>query len=107
MRPGGAGMQFAQNFELGQYLSASSGLALLVTLGCLLARSRSAVGLLVLIAVAGLWPMALTGHAAGTLNHDDAVNLQFFHLAGIASVAYCNNPFLAISSRNTLVTGRW
>lgn len=75
---------FAQNFELGQYLSASSGLALLVTLGCLLARSRSAVGLLVLIAVAGLWPMALTGHAAGTLNHDDAVNLQFFHLAGIA-----------------------
>ena len=28
--------------------------------------------------------MALTGHAAGTLNHDDAVNLQFFHLVGIS-----------------------
>ena len=31
-----------------------------------------------------LWPMALTGHAAGTLDHDDAVNLQLFHLVGIS-----------------------
>lgn len=73
---------FAQNFELGRYLFASSAIAALVALGCTVAGRQGAVGLLVLLALAGLWPMALTGHAAGTLNHDDAVNLQAFHLLG-------------------------
>lgn len=85
-RPGFAteALFFAQNYELGQYLLWGSGLAAAVALGCIVLTSYPLVGLLAAVSVAALWPMALTGHAAGTLNHDDAVNLQLFHLVAVS-----------------------
>ena len=75
---------FAQNFQLGQYLAATTVFAAAVSVGCLFARRIGFVAVLTLVALAALWPMALTGHAAGTLNHDNAVDLQALHLVGLA-----------------------
>lgn len=75
---------FALNFELGQYALWGAGFGAMVALGCAMSSRITGVGLTTVIAVVGLWPMALTGHAAGTLDHDEAVNLQLFHLLGIA-----------------------
>jgi cytochrome c oxidase assembly factor CtaG/putative copper export protein len=75
---------FAFGFELGQYGVWAAALAALVATGSAIATRMGGVGLTTVLAVAALWPIALTGHAAGTLNHDDAVNLQFFHLLGIS-----------------------
>lgn len=74
---------FATSFELGQYLLWGAVLAAAVTLTCSLARTAPMLGLAAVLAIAGLWPMALTGHAAGTLKHVDAVNLQLYHLLGL------------------------
>lgn len=74
---------FATNYELGYYLLWGAVLAAAVALTCSMASSAPVLGLAALIAIAGLWPMALTGHAAGTLRHVDAVNLQMFHLVGL------------------------
>ncbi|GAW56478.1 cytochrome c oxidase assembly protein [Nocardioides sp. PD653] len=75
---------FAENFELGRYLTISSAIAAFVSVGCLIARRTVSMGLLAVVALLGLWPMALTGHAAGTLEHDNAVNLQAMHLLGVS-----------------------
>jgi putative copper resistance protein D len=75
---------FAFGFELGQYGLWGAGLAALVATGCALSSSVGGLGLTTLVALVALWPMALTGHAAGSLSHDDAVNLQYFHLVGIS-----------------------
>lgn len=74
---------FVTDFDLGRSLLASSTLAAVVSLGSLFARRISTVGVLALVAVAALWPLALTGHAAGALNHDIAVNAQAGHLLGV------------------------
>lgn len=74
---------FATSYELGQYLLWGAVLAAAVALTCALTSSASTLGLAAALSIAGLWPMALTGHAAGTLQHVDAVNLQMFHLLGL------------------------
>jgi len=74
---------FATSYELGQYLLWGAVLAAAVAATCALASSVAFLGVAALLSLAGLWPMALTGHAAGTLQHIDAVNLQMFHLVGI------------------------
>ncbi|WP_284536908.1 cytochrome c oxidase assembly protein [Nocardioides sp. T2.26MG-1] len=75
---------FGRSFELGRYLVVSSSMGAVVAVGALVVRRINGVGILAALAVAGLWPMALTGHAAGSLNHDDAVNLQAMHLIGVS-----------------------
>jgi cytochrome c oxidase assembly factor CtaG/putative copper export protein len=75
---------FAFEFELGRYGLWGAALATLVATGCALATRIGGVGMTAVLALAALWPMALTGHAAGSLNHDEAVNLQLFHLVGIS-----------------------
>ncbi|WP_167289009.1 cytochrome c oxidase assembly protein [Nocardioides seonyuensis] len=75
---------FFVRFELGRYALWGAGFAALVALGCAMSSRMGGVGVTTVIAVVGLWPIALTGHAAGILNHDEAVNLQMFHLLGIA-----------------------
>lgn len=74
---------FARSYELGQYLLWGAGLAAVVAAGCALASRTAALGALAALALVALWPMALTGHATGALNHDEVVNLQMFHLVGI------------------------
>ncbi|MGH3352012.1 MAG: cytochrome c oxidase assembly protein [Nocardioides sp.] len=74
--------RFATGFELGQYLALSSLLAAAVAVGAAVGRTTTACGILLVIAVLALWPLALTGHAAGSLNHGLAVESQALHLAG-------------------------
>jgi cytochrome c oxidase assembly factor CtaG/putative copper export protein len=75
---------FAQNFDLGRYLLASAFVGGAIAVGGALVRTLGGVALLAVIALAGLWPMALTGHAVGVFDHNTAVDLQAWHLAGIA-----------------------
>ncbi len=75
---------FGTDFELGRYALWGAGIAALVALSGALSSRPSGLGLTTVLAMVGLWPIALTGHAAGTLDHDAAVNLQMFHLLGIA-----------------------
>lgn len=75
---------FARSFEVGRYLAATAVIAALVLIGCLRARRTTSAGLLAVLAVLGLWPMALAGHAADSLNHEDTVNLQAMHLLGVS-----------------------
>ena len=75
---------FAQSYELGQYLLWGAGLAAAVAVGCALLRRAGGLGLMTALSLVALWPTALTGHAAGTLNHDEAVNLQMAHLVAVA-----------------------
>jgi cytochrome c oxidase assembly factor CtaG/putative copper export protein len=60
----------------------SVGLALVVATGAALARSRAATVALALVSVVALLPLALAGHAAGSADHDTAVNSLGAHLVG-------------------------
>ncbi|MDP3891218.1 cytochrome c oxidase assembly protein [Nocardioides sp.] len=75
---------FATSFELGRYLLAGSAAAALISVACVLARTATAAIVPLALSIAGLWTISLTGHAAGTLNHNDAVDLQFLHLVAIS-----------------------
>ena len=74
---------FVTDFDLGRSLLVSGSLAGAVAVGSLFARRTTTLGILALAALAGLWPLALTGHAAGAVNHDIAVNAQAAHLIGV------------------------
>jgi cytochrome c oxidase assembly factor CtaG/putative copper export protein len=74
---------FTWRYPLGQYLLWGAALATVVSAGAHLLRSTSGLGLLSVTALAALWPAALSGHAAGTLDHDDAVTFQAMHLLGL------------------------
>ena len=93
---------FGTDFELGRYLLAGAGLASLVAMGGLLVRTATGIGVLVLISLAGLWSMSLTGHAAGTLLHDIAVDLQFLHLVAVS--AWVGGLLALVMSRRALGT---
>lgn len=58
--------------------------ALVVAVGATVATSRAAMGWLTLAALGGLSVLALTGHAAGSTSHDEAVNALAAHLVGMA-----------------------
>lgn len=75
---------FAVGFELGRYGLWGAGLAAVVALSCVVTSRAGGVAITAVLALVALWPMALSAHAAGTLSHDDAVNLQYFHLVGIS-----------------------
>lgn len=75
---------FGTDFELGRYLLSGAAIATLVAMGGVLFRTSTGIGVLVALSGAGLWTMSLTGHAAGTLFHDVAVDLQFLHLLAVS-----------------------
>ena len=75
---------FITQIQLGQYLALNLIAAALLTLLSLTITRLSWVAGLVLLAVAGLVPLALTGHAAGTANHSMAVNSMGLHLVGVS-----------------------
>ncbi|WP_446666816.1 cytochrome c oxidase assembly protein [Flexivirga sp. B27] len=58
--------------------------ALGVAVVCLAGASRGVQAFLFFVAVAAMWPLALVGHAAGSDDHDAAVNSLAFHLLGVA-----------------------
>ena len=75
---------YARELEPGRYFVLSAALAGLAAALSLAARTMTAVGLAAALAVAGLWPMALSGHAVGTTSHTDAVNLQALHWVALS-----------------------
>jgi cytochrome c oxidase assembly factor CtaG/putative copper export protein len=76
-------LEFAWTLETTRVLLISAGIALVVALGALLARERSAMAWLAVGAVAAVVVLALTGHSAGSASHESAVNGLAVHLLGV------------------------
>lgn len=74
---------FATEIAQGSYLGWNILLAGIATFIALATRTVTGLGVAAVLALAALWAIALTGHAATDGNHDLAVNLQFLHLVGI------------------------
>lgn len=74
---------FATQVEYGQALLASLVLVAVAAYATTLVRTVTGIGVTAVVAVAALWPLALTGHAAGDANHELGVNLQFLHLVPV------------------------
>ncbi|MEG9227306.1 cytochrome c oxidase assembly protein [Aeromicrobium sp. Sec7.5] len=77
-------VSFATDVEVGRYLGASALIAFVVAIGTTIMQSTAGSAILAVLGLAGLWPIALNGHAAGSLNHDIAVTSQAIHLVGIS-----------------------
>ncbi|MEV8252681.1 cytochrome c oxidase assembly protein [Rhodoglobus sp. NPDC076762] len=66
--------------ELGQAWLATVLIAAAVTVLCFAVRNMSALVFVLVLAVAGLIPMALQGHSGGTEDHDAATSAIYLHL---------------------------
>ncbi|MEN9660688.1 MAG: hypothetical protein RLZZ443_617, partial [Actinomycetota bacterium] len=75
---------FITQIQLGQYLGMNLAAGAILTVCALAVRKLSWVAGLVALGFAGLVPLALTGHAAGTANHSMAVNSTGMHLVGVS-----------------------
>lgn len=75
--------QFVTEIPLGQSLSFSLIIASVASFGALMLSSLRSTLFLALIALAAIVPIALTGHAAGQVNHGTAVNAIGMHLVAI------------------------
>ena len=74
---------FATQIQLGQYLGLNLLVGLLLSLLLLAVGGLTGTGISAAIALAGLVPLALTGHAAGTAGHSMAVNSLGLHLVAV------------------------
>ena len=74
---------FATQIELGKYLALNLLVGLLLSLLLLAVGGLTGTGISAAIALAGLVPLALTGHAAGTAGHAMAVNSLGLHLVAV------------------------
>jgi cytochrome c oxidase assembly factor CtaG/putative copper export protein len=75
---------YATDLPPGQQAVAVTVLAALVSVLAAAARSLRSAGLLTLLALAGLVPASLSGHAAGTSNHETAITAVGLHLVGVS-----------------------
>lgn len=75
---------FISEIQLGQYLALNLLAAVLVSVCAIVARKLAAVAFTAALALLGLVPLALTGHAAGTEAHSMAVNALGLHLVGVS-----------------------
>lgn len=74
---------FATSIEMGTSLALNILVAVLISVLAIAARSLTATALLAALGVAGLVPLALIGHAAGTAGHAMAVNSIGIHLVAV------------------------
>ncbi len=74
---------FTWQLETTRVLLLSALAALVVSIGARVARHRAAMAWLAAIAFLGILVQSLTGHAAGSASHEDAVNGLAVHLAGV------------------------
>lgn len=74
---------FATQLEAGRPLLSGTAMAWAVVLSCVVLRRTSGLGFATLLSLASLWPLALGGHSAGTLDHNVLVDLQLYHLLGV------------------------
>jgi cytochrome c oxidase assembly factor CtaG/putative copper export protein len=76
---------FATTIELGTSLGLNVLAAIAISVLAIAARSLTATALLAALGVAGLVPLALIGHAAGTASHSMAVNAIGMHLVAVVA----------------------
>ncbi|MGJ7442465.1 cytochrome c oxidase assembly protein [Aquipuribacter sp. MA13-6] len=81
---GGELGSFVTGFEVGQSLLAVVVLAGLATTAAAAATGPRGTALAAALAVAGLLPIALTGHSGGAEGHETAVTAMGLHLLGLA-----------------------
>lgn len=79
--PAGRGLlSFVLDVELGRWLALSGALVVVAASGAWLATRMTTVGILALVALVALLPLALTGHSGTASNHETAVDAQAVHL---------------------------
>ncbi len=75
--------EFVQSFDLGRAMVTSLLLAFVVATGAAMARSVNAIGWLAVLSLLAILPLALAGHAAGSSDHEMAVDSLGAHLVGV------------------------
>ena len=75
--------EFVQNFDLGRAMVTSLLLAFVVATGAAMARSLNAIGWLAALSLLAILPLALAGHAAGSSDHEMAVDSLGAHLVAV------------------------
>ncbi|HEU0256401.1 MAG TPA: cytochrome c oxidase assembly protein [Microbacteriaceae bacterium] len=73
---------FVTTVALGQSLAVSAACILAAGILALFARGQTTVGVACVLGLAALLPLALSGHAAGSIEHANAVNSLAIHLVG-------------------------
>ncbi len=76
-------VSFAWTLETTRVLLISALVAVVVAASAALATRRSAMAWLAVLTLGAVVILALTGHAAGSASHEDAVNALGLHLAGV------------------------
>jgi putative copper resistance protein D len=76
-------MTFALSYEPTRVQLITAGVAAIVSVGAVVARGRASMAWLAVLAIAGVLPLALAGHAAGAADHSTAVNALAVHLVGV------------------------
>jgi cytochrome c oxidase assembly factor CtaG/putative copper export protein len=76
-------VSFAWELETTRVLLISAGLALVVSVGSSLTSRRAPMAWLAALALFAVVVQSLTGHAAGSASHEDAVNGLAVHLLGV------------------------
>jgi cytochrome c oxidase assembly factor CtaG/putative copper export protein len=74
---------FVQDFDLGRAMVASLLVAFVVATGAAIARSLNAIGWLAALSLLAILPLALAGHAAGSSDHEMAVDSLGAHLVAV------------------------
>jgi cytochrome c oxidase assembly factor CtaG/putative copper export protein len=74
---------FVQKFALGQAMVTSLLLAFVVATGAAIVRSLNAIGWLAALSLLAILPLALAGHAAGSADHEMAVDSLGAHLVSV------------------------
>ncbi|HET8616942.1 MAG TPA: cytochrome c oxidase assembly protein [Actinomycetales bacterium] len=74
---------FVTDLEIMRSLLVSVLVSAVVATGAAVATRRSTVGWMAVLALGALLPIALTGHAAGSNDHETAVDSLAFHLIGV------------------------
>ena len=93
-------VSFAWTIETTRILLISALVALVVAASAAVARRRSAMAWLAVLTLAAVVVLALTGHAAGSASHEDAVNALGLHLAGV--VVWVGGLMALVAMRRSL-----
>ncbi|AGW42567.1 hypothetical protein O159_26570 [Leifsonia xyli subsp. cynodontis DSM 46306] len=94
---------FLFGVELGQSLVVSAVCVLVTAVLALLARRLTTVGFAAGFALFALLPLALSGHAAGSFEHANAVNSLAVHLIGVT--VWVGGLFALLAMRSTMKKG--
>ena len=97
---------FAFQVEIGQSLVVSAVAILLATVVAAFATRVTTLAVATVLALFALLPLALSGHAAGSLEHANAVNSLAVHLVGVCVWAGGLVAVLLLRTRTKGATGR-